>query len=119
MAAASTPGKQTSEAFPATMVGRQPVLDRRRRVIGYELLFRPLDPLAAAEMGDAEVSARNVTDAVVAVGLDKLTHGRRAFLTVSPSLVGHGLAKALPAERVIVQVPCDQALDQSVVEACG
>jgi c-di-GMP-related signal transduction protein len=112
-------GKPEPAAAPqSVLVGRQPIFDSRRRVYGYELLFQHVDPLGAADSSGDDVAAKNITDAVIAVGLDKLAHGRRAFITVPLSFLKHDLAKALPSNRIVLQVPCDREIDAAVVDAC-
>lgn len=99
------------------MVGRQPILDRRRRVFGYELLFRPSDELDAAEVSRDDATAHVIADGMLSFGLDRLTHGRRAFIELSPSFLRHDVVKVLPTS-VVLQVPCDAPLDGATIEAC-
>ena len=99
------------------MVGRQPILDRRRHVFGYELVFRPSDELDAAEATTDDATAHVIADGMLSFGLDKLTHGRRAFIELSPSFLRHDVVKVLPTS-VVLQVPCDAPLDEATVEAC-
>lgn len=99
------------------MVGRQPILDRRRHVFGYELMFRPADDMQAAEVTIDEATAHVIADGMLSFGLDKLTHGRRAFIELSPSFLRHDVVKVLPTS-VVLQVPCDAPLDDATLEAC-
>jgi EAL and modified HD-GYP domain-containing signal transduction protein len=94
------------------MIGRQPILDRTRRVIGYELVC---NATAISEAVPKEAVRRTV-DAILEVGLDRLVRSRRAFLEVPPSLLDDDIVKLLPATRVVVGVPCSAALDASTVE---
>jgi c-di-GMP-related signal transduction protein len=58
-------------------VARQPILDHVGRVYGYELLYRAAtDALACTASGDL-AGARVLSDAVLTLGLDSLTCGRR------------------------------------------
>jgi EAL and modified HD-GYP domain-containing signal transduction protein len=103
---------------PSVMVGRQPILDRRRQVCGYELRFRSTDPFAAAELTGDEEAARNLTEAALSVKLDMLTHGRRAFIQLPLSFVQRDLAAVLPPDRVVVQIPCEPSANAEVLDAC-
>lgn len=111
------------------MVGRQPILDRRKRVLGYELLFRSAQDDApttrgcgGGSMGPAftpdEATAHVIADGVLAVGLDKLTHGRQAFVELTPEFLRHDVVKALPPEQVVLQVPCEAMSNPATAEAC-
>src|SRR4051812_43005469 len=95
------------------MVGRQPILDRGRHVVGYELLFRPVNPLDGVEALADVASAHLITEGVLAVGLDKLTPDRRAFVEATPSFLRHELIRVLPANRVVIEVPADADLDEA------
>lgn len=109
-------------AAPATnfkvMVGRQPILDRRKQVVAYELLFNPADPLAAAEMSADDAAAHVIADGILSVGLDTLAHDRRAFVELTPNFLRHDVVKVLPADRVVIQVPADAGNDADATYAC-
>ena len=95
---ASPPGGSPSAGV---MIGRQPILDRTRRVIGYELVCN------ATAVSDAppREAARRTAESILEVGLDRLVRDRRAFLEVPPSLLEDEVVKLLPATRVVVEVP--------------
>jgi EAL and modified HD-GYP domain-containing signal transduction protein len=99
-------------------VARLPILNRDRRVFGYELLFRAsqhADPGAGAL--DYTV-ARVISDALLSIGLDTLTDGRRAFVGVSRRLLLEGIPSVLPPERVVLELAADIEADTEVVTAC-
>jgi len=99
-------------------VARLPILNRDRRVYGYELLFRAsqhADPGGGAL--DYTV-ARVISDALLSIGLDTLTDGRRAFVGVSRRLLLEGIPSVLPPERVVLELAADIEADAEVVTAC-
>jgi EAL and modified HD-GYP domain-containing signal transduction protein len=113
--------KGTAKA-PATgaqvFVARLPILNRDRRVFGYELLFRAsqhADPSGAALDFTA---ARVISDALLSIGLETLTDGRRAFVGVSRRLLLDGIPSVLPPERVVLELAADIEADADVVAAC-
>ncbi len=59
-------------------VARQPILDLRGRIHGYELLYRKGDETAFG--GDCELAARTVLDDTVLFGVEKFTGGSLAFI---------------------------------------
>ncbi len=85
-------------------IARQPLLDVKARVFGYQLLHEcapsSLDPIDAAV-------ARTLTDAVFAIGLDALSCGRPIFITLTRPLLLGGAGSLLPPSTVI-------AIDESV-----
>src|SRR5262245_45363669 len=81
---------------PDAFIARQPILDRTRRVIGYELLFRESDE-ATCFSGSPEVaSARVIADSLGAFGLDVMTHGRLAFINLTSNVLLARLTPLLP-----------------------
>lgn len=100
------------------MVARQPILDRDRRVFGYELLFRPTDESDVLEATDDAKTARVMTDAMLAFGLDRLTNGHAAFVNVTRELLIHDLVRTLPSDRVVLELPRDVEVDGALIEAC-
>jgi EAL and modified HD-GYP domain-containing signal transduction protein len=59
-------------------LARQPIMDLRGRVHGYELLFRA-GPETAFR-GDGDAATRTMLDNTVLFGLEKLTGGLPAFV---------------------------------------
>jgi EAL and modified HD-GYP domain-containing signal transduction protein len=99
-------------------VARLPILNRDRRVYGYELLFRAsqhADPSGAALDFTA---ARVISDALLSIGLDILTDGRRAFVGVSRRMLLEGMPSVLPPDRVVLELAADIEADADVVAAC-
>lgn len=97
-------------------VARQPILDARGQVFGYELLYRA-EGQGAAISADRAL-ARVLTDAVLNVGLDVLTGGRPAFLNLSRSLLIGEAWRLLPPAEVVFELHADIPVDEEVVEMC-
>jgi len=115
---------QSSFAVPAApassfrvMVGRQPILDRRRQVYGYELLFRPAAG-QAADVTSEDAAAHVIADGILSFGLHRLTNGRRAFVELTPAFLRHDVVNVLPSERVVIQIPADADIDAETLAAC-
>jgi c-di-GMP-related signal transduction protein len=97
------------------MIGRQPILDRTRRVIGYELVCNGAAPNEVPGV-TTKASARRVTEGILEVGLDRLVRDRRAFLEIPPALLEDEVIKLLPPTRVVIEVPCGASADADTVE---
>lgn len=96
---------------------RQPILDRHRTVYGYELLFRAARSSMSDPCPERSESAA-LADAVLAIGLDALAHGRPAFVTVAGEALLEGVSMLLPSERVVVALADDGGIDRDIVQAC-
>jgi hypothetical protein len=68
-------------------VARQPILDLRGRVHGYELLFRN-GPKQNAFSGDGDLATRTILDNMVMFGIEKLTGGLPAFVNCTREAAG-------------------------------
>ena len=82
-------------------VARQPILDAKQQVFGYELLYRA-GPDDEACTATANVSARVIRDAFQSIGFDTLTDGRKAFINLdAPTLLADGGGLFEPSAVVV------------------
>ncbi|MCC7433854.1 MAG: EAL domain-containing protein [Methanoregulaceae archaeon] len=84
-------------------LARQPIVDGRQEVIGYELLYRRAFAPSAGEMSLAE-EARSLANALVEIGLNELVGKHRAFINVSEDLILSNALDAFPRARVVLEV---------------
>ena len=105
-------------------VARQPILDKARRVFGYELLYRHAgDADDAGDVRRDQATADHATahlscDVLLAIGLDTLTDGKRAFINISRRFLLGGIPPVLPPDRVVFELGADVEADSEVIEAC-
>jgi c-di-GMP-related signal transduction protein len=99
-------------------VARQPILDASGQVFGYELLYRAAaDAVSCVDSRDL-AAARVLSDAVLTLGLDTLTGGRRAFMNVTRQMLLNDLVTVMSPETIVVEVLEDVGVDDEVIEAC-
>jgi EAL and modified HD-GYP domain-containing signal transduction protein len=98
-------------------VARQPILDHGRLVFGYELLCGGPQLVGRADALESR-PARVVADALMGVGLDALTDGRRAFIGITRRMLLEEIPAVLPPARVVLQLRGDVEADAEVVAAC-
>jgi len=97
-------------------VARQPVFDRSRELYGYELLCRSND--LANEIGGVDsgtATTQVIANSLLAIGLDNIVCGKKAFLNVDHALLESGLHSILPPEAMVFELvesvePTDQLL---------
>ncbi len=86
------------------LIGRQPICDRQLDTYGYELLYRseswPGDGVLDGDQATATVAINTIYN----IGLDHLVGPHRAFINMTRSFLVEGLYKALPSDRVILEV---------------
>ncbi|MEA4884123.1 MAG: HDOD domain-containing protein [Clostridia bacterium] len=85
-------------------VARQPILDRRGRIFGYELLFRSgLENVFACSDHD-RASLSVLVNSFLAIGIDRLTGGKPAFVNFTENLIQEGIPALFPPGLVVVEI---------------
>lgn len=88
------------------LVSRQPILDARLEVVGYELLYHE----AEAEYGgppapeDLRAAARVLIDGVLAMGLNELTGGEDAWIQVPVELLVEDVLLDVPSLGLVLEI---------------
>jgi EAL and modified HD-GYP domain-containing signal transduction protein len=117
-ASAKASGQHAADRPVQVMIGRQPILDRRRRVLGYELVFN-LDGPSEAEVAPGTAAAHVVADGILSFVLDPLLGPRRAFIEIPPACPSHEVIAVLPPQRVVIAIPSEAPIDPEAVDACN
>lgn len=99
-------------------VARQPILDPTGQVFGYELLYRAAADAVSCQDERDTAAARVLNDAVLTLGLDTLTGGRRAFINVTRQMLLNDLITVLSPETIVVELLEDVGVDDEIVAAC-
>ena len=100
-------------------IARQPILDRQRQLYAYELLFRSEARHNAFDGGDgAAATTRLIANALLAMGLESLLCGKKAFINFDRSLLLGGLHSVLPPEILVIEVLETVEADGEVLAAC-
>ncbi|MBI4879131.1 MAG: HDOD domain-containing protein [Planctomycetes bacterium] len=86
------------------LIGRQPICDRNLDTYGYELLYRSESWPANGILDGDQATASVAINTIYNIGLDRLVGQHRAFINMTRSFLVEGLYKALPSDRVILEV---------------
>jgi EAL and modified HD-GYP domain-containing signal transduction protein len=121
MAARAQPDLRTQAALVELAGGlrylaRQPIMDLRTRVHGYELLFRA-GPEAAFR-GDGDAATRTMLDNTVIFGLEKLAGGLPAFVNCTLESLTEDLVHVLPSSMTVLEILEDIEPTPSLIDAC-
>jgi EAL and modified HD-GYP domain-containing signal transduction protein len=104
---------------PEVFVARQPVLDRERNLIAYELLFRASKDEAQARVSDdALATARMVKHAFSDLGIDTVVGGATAFINVDAESLMSRMIESLPADRVVIELLETIEIEPRIVSRC-
>jgi|CZKF01.1.fsa_nt_gi EAL and modified HD-GYP domain-containing signal transduction protein len=83
-------------------LARQPIMDLRGRVHGYELLFRAGPEVAFR--GDGDFATRTMLDNTVIFGLEKLTGGVPAFVNCTQESLIEEMVHVLPSSMTVLEI---------------
>jgi c-di-GMP-related signal transduction protein len=104
-------------AATTVVVGRQPIVDRQRRLVGYELLYRPVQPDVPRPSGD-QMTAEVVFGAL-SIGVSQLVGDKVMFCNAERGALTGETSVMLPPEQTVIEVLETVAVDDDVVEGCA
>jgi EAL and modified HD-GYP domain-containing signal transduction protein len=101
-----------------TYFARQPILDRRRNVCAYEVLYRSGPDSNAAGVVDGEsATAQVLASAFNDIDLPDLLAGRPGFVNLPRETILERALLSFPPSRVAAEVLEDAEIDSSLIEA--
>ncbi|MCG8604053.1 HDOD domain-containing protein [bacterium] len=99
-------------------VARQPILDHREVVFGYELLFRSgFDNFYTALNGD-HATAMTLHNSFFTIGIETLTGGKRGFVNFTENLLLGDVATLFPKDLIGVEILETVNADNEIMAAC-
>jgi len=98
-------------------IARQPILNRKRELFGYELLFR--NGLQNSCDGlNLEHASASVLDTSFLIGFEKLTAGHPMFFNCPRDFLLKDYISIFPPKSVVVEILENVNPDREIVEAC-
>ena len=95
-------------------VGRQPILDRWQRVVGYELLFRDGRADSAVVVNHEAATATVVLNSITEIGFEQVVGGHPAWINVSTEFLRQGVVQLLPPAPLVLEILENQAIDDEI-----
>jgi c-di-GMP-related signal transduction protein len=112
---------ESAGASPApseVFIARQPILDRRQMVYGYELLFRSgVDSVFSCADPD-QASAKVMTDSALVLRMAEISGAKRAFISITRNILLKEYMHFLPSDLTAAEIPATLGQDPEVVCAC-
>lgn len=99
-------------------LGRQPILDRKQEIVGYELLFRAAEMEYAEFESYSHASASVITNALASFGIQEVLGGKFGFINVHLGLLLSEMLELLPIEQTVLELLEIIEIDEQVVERC-
>lgn len=86
-------------------IGRQPILDRQQKIIGYELLFRhSAEAKVANIISDLHAGTNVLANTLSNIGTHWLVADKLAFINLSNPMLETDFIELLPSERVVLEL---------------
>ncbi|MGA9463118.1 MAG: HDOD domain-containing protein [Terracidiphilus sp.] len=114
--AVATPDSSLDSVIHSRSVARQPILDLRGRIHGYELLYRKANETAFS--GDCEAASRTVLDDTVFFGIEKFTGGLLAFINCTAETLTQDLVSVLPSGLAVLELLETVEPSADLIAAC-
>ncbi|PZP64025.1 MAG: hypothetical protein DI596_02160 [Azospira oryzae] len=100
-------------------LGRQPILDARRRTVAYELLFHST-PTEPATIGDgALAAAKLIVSAFCGLGVHQALGTSKGYLSVDAEMLLSNIVELLPRDFVVLQLPEAVGSGEEVLKRCA
>ncbi len=109
------PDKQSSHDV---FIARQPIFDHRKKVYGYELLFRSGLENACPDVDGNDASRTVVGVAWLDLGLETIVGHKLPFINLTQDLLLSGFVRALPFQSLVVELLENIEPSDDVVAAC-
>ncbi|TJZ79065.1 EAL and HDOD domain-containing protein [Chitiniphilus eburneus] len=100
-------------------LGRQPIINRQRQLVAYELLFRDGTGDHAQVTDDLAASASVINHTFTDLGLAGALQGRAAFINVNDELLFSEMIELLPADRVVLELLETIELNEALYRRCA
>ncbi len=99
-------------------LGRQPILDRNERLVGYELLFRASPVNASNVSDDVHATASVISHAFGQIGVSAVLGPHWGFINVNAEMLFSDLIDLLPREQVVLELLETVEVSEGVIARC-
>lgn len=99
-------------------IGRQPILDKRHMITGFELLFRTAECLDANVCDQTEASVETISN-FLNIGLQDLIGTRnKGYLNVGREVLLSDILELVPKDRMIIELLETVVITPEIVDRC-
>ncbi len=99
-------------------VARQPIFNRRKKIFGYELLFRnstaKFDPTVHGDVATSTV----LDNSYFNIGMDHIISGKKSFINFTQNLLEQKVPLLLPVQDTVVEILENVKPTPNLIEAC-
>ncbi len=99
-------------------LARQPIFNRSKKVIAYELLYRAGEANVNLEKDGTRATKVVISNTLLEIGLDKVSRGNRLFINFNKELIDNRVPFLLPKDQVAIEITEDTIIDSQTFEVC-
>jgi c-di-GMP-related signal transduction protein len=100
-------------------VARQPIFDREKCVVAYELLFRSgFDNVFTDFAHQDDASSKTLVDSFLLFDINQLAGGNRVFVNVTRNVLLGNWVEAFPGDLLVVELLENIEPDERVIDVC-
>jgi EAL and modified HD-GYP domain-containing signal transduction protein len=98
-------------------IARQPILDSKQHIYGYELLFRSGANIPFFDT-DGETATRSTIDLSLLLGAESFSDGKPVFINCTRDSLLSGIVSTLPKDLVVLEILEDVPADEETLQEC-
>jgi len=99
-------------------VARQPIFDRREKVVAYELLFRSGNKDMYDALDGDLATSKVITNSFLVIGLEAITDKKRAFINFTDNLLRYKIANNLPRDLIGIEILENVVFNEQIYQLC-
>lgn len=99
-------------------IGRQPILNRRQHLFGYELLFRSGRENNAAIVNQDKATAHVIAGTLNDLGFMRIVGNKKGFINVNLEILSKEFVGLLPPENTVFEILEDVSIDKELIDLC-
>jgi len=99
-------------------VARQPIFNKKKKIHGYELLFRDGVSNVFPDIDGHAATSKVLSHSFLSMGMDIITGGKTAFINFTDQLLVNKIPLLFPKDKLTVEILEDVEATEPVVQAC-
>ncbi|MBW2348414.1 MAG: HDOD domain-containing protein [Deltaproteobacteria bacterium] len=99
-------------------VARQPIFNRKKKIYGYELLFRDGTSNAFPDLDGNTATSKLLSSSFFTMGIEQIAGGKKAFINFTQDLLERKVPTMFPRDKIMVEILEDVEPTPELVAAC-
>jgi len=99
-------------------VARQPIFNRRKKIFGYELLFRGTTGQYNPDVNGDVATSTVLSNSFLNIGMENLIDGKKSFINFTQNLILRKMPMLLPSAKTVVEILEDVEPTPELIQAC-